>query len=519
MAHPGGGQSAGQGRQWAAGRAWIGGGVAIAAISAAALLVSWQNRAEGPAVGAIADAGPLAAPTLAVAPAPVTLATPHLSGGAVVVPTRPAADADAAVRPAEPSPGTKLVDKADAPALGSASGELPAAGSDPAPAGARPAAPALPSQADAGGLPSLPAPDKDPAANAPEPAVPTAAPGGLGAPTAEASIAAPGPVGAGSPPPATGTVQSRQSLGAAAADQPLATVSVQNRPPTVESAASGPVSAAQGQPVHARLGAFFDEDGPSGMALRIEGTVPNGVSVRLSESGVAEVHGTPAEAGEYAFHVTVVDPHGLVSQPIPVALSIAPPAENMAVRDYVTRYDGGDCFLSRALEIGPEFAEIEVFASQDKLQRVTDFEAAFTRDMGFAARIGVRPVSTEQCPLIHALYEVGPQALDGTLTIDLDRDELASGDRLSGRILGGQGARLFLYDHRGGLTDLSSYVESLGGETGFVIPVSAVGPQILIAARPRAGGEIGAPPGGLERIIGAARRGEAALALGFFVMK
>lgn len=84
--------------------------------------------------------------------------------------------------------------------------------------------------------------------------------------------------------------------------------------------------------------------------------------------------------------------------------------------------------------------------------------------------------------------------------------------------MGGQGARLFLYDHRGGLTDLSGYVQTLSGETGFVIPVTAVGPQILVATRPRAGAEIGVP-GRLEQIIGAARRGEASLALGFFVMK
>src|SRR5690606_2915062 len=147
-------------------------------------------------------------------------------------------------------------------------------------------------------------------------------------------------------------------------------------------------------------------------------------------------------------------------------------------RDYILSYEGGDCFLSRPLELGPQLASIEVFASEEKVQPVIDFDAAFKREMGFEASIGMRPISPEQCPLIHALDQVGAQAIDNSLVIDLDRDELASGDRLSGKVRGGQGARLFLYDHLGGLTDLSRYVETRNGETGFSVPVTATGPQI-----------------------------------------
>ncbi len=294
--------------------------------------------------------------------------------------------------------------------------------------------------------------------------------------------------------------------------------SPQNQPPTIESASPGPLSIAQGQPVNVRLGSFFDEKGPSAMTLKVEGMMPNGLTVRLAEGGVAQLYGTPAEFGDYQIRVAAIDPEGLVSQPIPVSLTIAPPVENKAMRDYIIGYNGGDCFLSRPLDLGPRLAQIEVFAAQDKVQPVIDFDSAFKRDMGFEANIGMRPITEQQCPLIHALDQIGPQALDNSLVIDLDRDELTAGDKLRGKIEGGQGARLFLYDHLGGVTDLSKYVETRDGETGFSVPVTAHGPQILIAARPRDDAD-GAASENLDALLGAAQRGQASLALSFFIMK
>ncbi len=50
------------------------------------------------------------------------------------------------------------------------------------------------------------------------------------------------------------------------------------------------------------------------------------------------------------------------------------------------------------------------------------------------------------------------------------------------------------------------------------MPITASGPQILIAAKPREGAGI-APIADFDDLLGAAGRGEAALALGFFIMK
>lgn len=427
------------------------------------------------------------------------------------------APAQLAAAPAAPSAPAGTLSQ---PASGDAGAPLLSPSGDgmtPAPGGASPPPPALSPAAGAGSAPILPPADTDPSVGSVEPSVATGSPGDLPAPAVEGGSSV--PVSGGEAPlPRTGATQPQQPAAAGGSPAVAALPSSGNQPPTVEGAAPPPLSVAQGQQVNARLGSFFDEDGPAALSLQVEGTVPNGLAVRLAEGGVAQLYGTPAEFGEYEIRVAAVDTQGLVSQPIPVMLSIAPPAENKAVRDYILGYDGGDCFLSRPMKLGPQLAQIEVFADQEKVQPVLDFDTAFKRDMGFEASIGMRPISAQQCPLIHALDQVGPQALDNSLVIDLDRDELASGDRLSGKIAGGQGASLFLYDHLGGLTDLSPFVQTKGGETGFSVPVTATGPQILVAARPGGGAGIEAGAG-LEALLGAAKRGEASLALGFFIMK
>ena len=457
--------------------------------------------------------------TLAPSGTAPTLAPATGSGN---LPTVPPPDTDPTVGSVEPSVATGVPGGLSAPASDGASGSLASGGAGNVPTLGQTAAPTLSPSTGGGGLPTVPPVDKDPTADAPEPSVATGMPGGLSAPSVEGGSTLSSQSGGGDLPlPRTGVAQPQQPSGGGAATDSTAIASIQppqNQPPTIESASSGPLAVAQGQSVNARLGSFFDEEGPSAMTLKVEGTVPNGLAIRLAEGGVAQLYGTPAEFGDYEIRVAAVDPEGLVSQPIPVSLNIAPPVENKTVRDYIIGYNGGDCFLSRPLELGPQLARIEVFADQQKVQPVLDFDAAFKRDMGFEANIGMRAITEQQCPLIYALDQVGPQALDNSLIIDLDRDELAAGDDLQGKIKGGEGASLFLYDHLGGLTDLSGYVETRNGETGFSVPVTAQGPQILIAARPREGADVAASAG-LDALLGAAQRGQASLALGFFIMK
>jgi len=238
----------------------------------------------------------------------------------------------------------------------------------------------------------------------------------------------------------------------------------------------------------------------------------------MAEGGIAQIYGAPAEYGEYNIKVAAIDSAGLISASIQVTLKIEAPIANRTVRDYIIGYDGGSCFLSRPMELGAQLALIEVFATMTDVQRVIDFDAHFKRDNGFEARIRMRAITAEQCALVGVLDQVGPQALDNSLAITLIKDQLVSGDRLAGKIAGGRNARLFLFDNLAGITDLSRFIETRAGEVGFSVPITGNGPQILIAARPRAGSALG-PDASLNQLLGAAQRGEASLALGFFVIK
>ncbi len=340
--------------------------------------------------------------------------------------------------------------------------------------------PTLGVQTSASGLPIIPAGDQGYAA-AVEPQVATGNPTIL-EPKASSDDDGSGLIASGGSapsPPHIGQAQDPQP-----APKPDAIVAAipqpQNLPPTLRDPLDGRLEAAQGQPLDIRLGAFDDEEGTAGLRLDVQGVLPNGVGLHLAQGGVAQISGTPTEAGEFDLRIAAIDPQGQVSRPVAVTLAVtlavAPPAAGRSVRDYILAYDGGDCFLSRPVELGPKLARIEVFAPESRLQPVLDFDAAFRRDMGFEANIGMRPISEKQCTLIHALDQVAPQALDNSLVIALDQDEIASGGTLSGTISGADAARLYLLDHAGEVTDLSGFVKPGSGQAGFAFPISAVGP-------------------------------------------
>ena len=313
--------------------------------------------------------------------------------------------------------------------------------------------------------------------------------------------------------PRTGGAQTQPTSG----DTSIAAIpKIENQPPTIQDQVSDPIGAIQGQQINARLGSFFDEDGPSAIELRVEGRLPNGVQVLMAPGGVVQLYGEASDFGQFEVRIAAVDPQGLISRAIPVRIDVDRGGVNPAVRDYILGYNGGTCFLSRPMDLGPQTAQIEVFAAE--IPPVVAFDADFKRDQGFEAQIGLRLVTQDQCALVNALDQVGPQAMDNSLRVVLIKDEIASGDTLRGRIEGGDGAKLFLFDHLGGMTDLSDFVKTSGGETSFSIPISASGPQILIAARPRNSASAD-PNAGLELLLGAAQRGEASLALGFFMIK
>ncbi len=362
--------------------------------------------------------------------------------------------------------------------------------------------------------PQAPKPE-DPAEGSTEPNVNTGV-GTLTAPSdGTGSVSVNGGSDGGITAPPTGGGQIQQPQGGQGNTQLSAIPKPENQPPTLRNAHQGAVNAVQGEAINLVLGSFFDEEGPTGLTLNVDGTLPAGISIRLVDGGTVQLFGTATEFGTFAVQIAAVDPQGLVSRPASLSLVIAQPSAHSTVRDYILGYDGGTCFLSRPVTLAERTAQIEVFAAQ--VPPAIAFDSDFKRDQGFEANIGVRLISDAQCPLINALDQVGPQAMDNSLVITLARDELTSGDRLQGVVKGGEGARLFLFDHLGGLTDLSARLTPGAGGASFGLPVQAEGPQILIATKPRPGSGVSADLT-LEELLGAAQKGQASIALGFFIM-
>ncbi|MEM1162989.1 MAG: hypothetical protein AAGJ28_18840, partial [Pseudomonadota bacterium] len=291
-----------------------------------------------------------------------------------------------------------------------------------------------------------------------------------------------------------------------------------NQAPTIRDRMGDTLTVNQGDEVNVRLGSFFDEDPDAILQFEIQGDVPNGLNLVMNQAGVAQMYGVPQEFGDYEIKVAAVDPEGLVSDSIIVALKIASRVENRGLREYVIDYDGGPCFLSRPTELGERLAQIEVFAAMTEVEYVYALDSDFKRDQGFEAQIVMHPITADQCPLISILDQVGEQVLDNSIHIVLERDQLAAGDTVRGKLDGGQNARLFIYDNFGSHQDLSSFIRTAGGEVGFEFPLTATGPQVLVAARPRDGSGIGADVD-LNALLGGAQRGEVSLALGFIEMK
>ena len=372
-------------------------------------------------------------------------------------------------------------------------------------------------------LTKAPVTDADPADALKEPTVTKSSPGGLSAPSA---LGGPTSVGGGDdgdgfalPRTGGGAAPSTPSTPGGGTTELAAVAKPKNQPPTIRSRAPSTLSANQGQSLNVRLGEFFDEDGAVNLKLKIQGDVPNGLTIRMVEGGIAEMFGTPAEYGNYNIKVAAIDSEGLISASITVALSVERPVENRKVRDYILAYQGGDCFLSRPTELGPQLARIEIFASKDEIPRIYEFDSKFKVDNGFEAKIGVRLITADQCELVRVLDQIGAQALDNSLVIRLIKDQLLPGDTLTGKVKGGRGSRLFLFDNLAGIADLSGFVREEGGETGFSVPISGGnGPQILIAARPRDGSGVSADAS-LNQLLAAAQQGKASLALGFFILK
>ena len=118
----------------------------------------------------------------------------------------------------------------------------------------------------------------------------------------------------------------------------------------------------------------------------------------------------------------------------PVEPEAPPPVEvtkATRISDFVTRYDGGECFYATPLAVTDNFARIEGFGTSE--QPFASFYEEFKREFEVEPDIEVRPVDQAQCPAVDYLAGIrtGSQR---SVEITLDSDRLRAGQPLSGSV-------------------------------------------------------------------------------------
>jgi serine/threonine protein kinase len=133
--------------------------------------------------------------------------------------------------------------------------------------------------------------------------------------------------------------------------------------------------------------------------------------------------------------------------------SDSPASRTDGIKRYVKRYNGGDCFFVTPVAIGDTNASLEGFGVSTRAFELLD--DAFKKQIGFAADIGVRQVTPQQCPAINFLAHL-PDRPSRPPRIDIDKMRLASQDTLNGSVdqYGNRAVQLFLVGARGNINPI-----------------------------------------------------------------
>ncbi|MBR1220430.1 serine/threonine protein kinase [Bradyrhizobium sp. U87765 SZCCT0131] len=186
------------------------------------------------------------------------------------------------------------------------------------------------------------------------------------------------------------------------------------------------------------------------------------------------------------------------TQPEPVKLpAVPPPVTSLPgtadgpgrvdrIRRYVEQYDGGDCFFVMPVALSQSAAVIEGFGAANA--PFESFGKAFRREQGFDASMGVRQVTSAQCPAIRFLREVGINPARAP-RVSLATTEVKAGETLSGTIenFANRVVELLLVTDRGEVQNMSYLLKPGTDSLSFALPMPrGSGPQLVLAvAAPR----------------------------------
>ena len=144
------------------------------------------------------------------------------------------------------------------------------------------------------------------------------------------------------------------------------------------------------------------------------------------------------------------------------------------IKSYIQQYAGGNCFFLTPIAVSDRAAALEGFGSS--IEPFKAFDAAFKRQIGFEANIGVRQITEQQCPAVSFLSQLrGNNARVPHL--DIEQEELKSGSVLNG-IVDSYGERqiaLLLVSDSGTVQNISNSAKIRNGLQEFCAGIKARG--------------------------------------------
>ncbi|MCY0095174.1 hypothetical protein [Hoeflea ulvae] len=152
---------------------------------------------------------------------------------------------------------------------------------------------------------------------------------------------------------------------------------------------------------------------------------------------------------------------------------------------WVREYDGGDCFFARGTAAGAEEIRIEGIGNNNA--EFAALERDFTGAFGFEPGIEVRPIVERQCGITRFLAGLAVDDLP-TVRMELNSDQLKSGDSLQGKLSGltKPNTVLYLIDNDGFVYQIDQFLKRDGDAGSFNIKLVELAsrdplPQVVIA--------------------------------------
>ncbi len=186
-----------------------------------------------------------------------------------------------------------------------------------------------------------------------------------------------------------------------------------------------------------------------------------------------------------------INPAPVVQPPI-AAPAMPPRASDLAnrtnqIRNYVERYDGGDCFFIVPIAISQSAAVIEGYGVSSA--RFEAFKDGFKREQGFEPSVGIRQVTQAQCPVVRFLNQLHSDQRRAPRIV-LATTDVKNGETLSGTIenFANGVVELLLISDNGQIKNLSYLLkpglDSISFSIGMQRGDDVARPQLLMALAP-----------------------------------